>query len=522
MNLQISTYKEQIEMETYNHDYPEQSASRLTDVIISAVVCLLFVMFMGAAKPILLHWFLIPLFACGVIIGADAVGWFRSRWDVLDPKGIIGLLGFYFFFISPMLFIFWEVDVAYVINPLDWRPWYGLTAFMNLIGLICYNIFQRWSFNKSGPYKISHWEIIPGRAVVVAPLAFLAAFIGQTIYLAAFGGWSGIMAWREYGTGIGIRGMGPFMILGHSLPPLLLIALTIVYVKIGARRKVSLITAILLLLAFLACQFYVGGLHGSRSIIAWGLFWAVGIIHFFWRRLSIKWMLIGMIPFLLFIYVYGFYKTLGRQAFGLFTGEATIESLAAESKRSFQGMLLGDLTRADIQAAFTYTLVAKTREYDYRFGKTYLFGLIAYVPYWMLPPKPYIWSKEAAGTEVQRGKGSYDRYVPGRRSTRVYGLAGEAMLNFGLIGVPFFFAIWGYLIGRFRRKLLARYPTDAFLFLVPIFINLAFVTLVADSDNLMYFLIDKIMIPFLVVRMMCTKQTFWVSGGEVIEQGSEL
>lgn len=521
--MQISTYKEQIGMETYNHDYPEQSASRLTDVMISAIVCLLFIMFMGAANPILFHWFLIPLFACGVIIGADAVGWFRSRWDVLDPKGIIGVLGFYFFFISPMLFIFWEIDVAEVINPPDWRPWYGLMACLNFVGLICYNLFQRWSFNKSGPYKISHWEIVPGRAVIVAPLAFLAAFVGQTVFLAAFGGWAGIIAWREYGTGVGIRGMGPFMILGHSLPPLLLIALTIVHAKIGVRRKTSLITVVLLLLAFLACQLYVGGLRGSRSIIAWGMFWAAGIIHFFWRRLSIKWMLIAMIPFLLFMYIYGFYKTLGRRAFGLFTGEATIESLVAESKRSFRAMLLGDFSRADIQAAITYTLAAKTRDYDYRFGKTYLFSSIAYVPYWMFPgAKPRAWGKIAAGTEIQHGKGFWDPYGKWRRSKRVYGLAGEAMLNFGPIAIPFAFAVWGYLVGRFRRKLLARYPTDAFFFLVPIFINLAFIALIADSDNLMYFLVDKIMVPFLVVRMMCTKQTFWVFRGEVIEQGSEL
>ena len=92
MNLQTATYKEQIGMETYSHGYSAQSGSRLTDVMISAIVCLLFVMFMGAADPMLFHWFLIPLFACGVIIGADTVGWFRSRWDVLDPKGIIGEL----------------------------------------------------------------------------------------------------------------------------------------------------------------------------------------------------------------------------------------------------------------------------------------------------------------------------------------------------------------------------------------------------------------------------------------------
>ncbi|MHC4790744.1 MAG: hypothetical protein ACYS8Y_04800 [Planctomycetota bacterium] len=504
-------------METYNSDYPEQSTSRLTDVMISAIVCLLFIMFLVFFNPILLHWSLIPIFACGVIIGTDAVGWFRSRWDIFDPKGIIGVLGLHFFFIAPMLYIVWELNVAYVINPPDWRPWYGLMACLNIVGLVCYNLLQRWAFNKNGPYRISHWEMVPGRAVVVAPLAFLVALIGQTIYFTVFGGWAGIMAGREFGMEIGRRGIGPFMILGHSLPPLLLIALTVFHTRTSPPKKVTLFTVFLLLLAFLVVQFYVAGFIGSRSVIMWGLFWAVGIIHFFWHRLSIKWVLIGMIPFLLFMHIYGFYKSLGRQAFGLFTGEMSMETLKAESGRTFRSMLLGALSRADIQPAITYTLVAKTRDYDYRYGKTYLFSSIAYVPYWMLPPKPYIWSKEAAGTEVQRGKGSYDRYLPGKRSTRVYGLAGEAMLNFGPIAIPFAFAVWGYLVGCFRRKLLSRHSTDAFFLLVPIFINLAFIILVGDSDNLAYFLIDKIMIPFLVVRMMCTKQTFWVSSGKVIE-----
>jgi len=60
-------------METYNDNYQEQAGSRGTDIVISAIVCLLFIMFLGAANPILFHWFLIPLYACGVIIGTDAV-----------------------------------------------------------------------------------------------------------------------------------------------------------------------------------------------------------------------------------------------------------------------------------------------------------------------------------------------------------------------------------------------------------------------------------------------------------------
>jgi len=452
----------------------------------------------------------------------DAVGWFRSRWDVFDPKGIIGVFGLFFFFVSPLLAIVWEVEVPYVPNPSDWRPWYGAMACLNILGLIFYNLFQFMAFNSKKPLKVSHWNIDPNRAMIVAPVAFLVAFIGQTIFLAAFGGWSGIMDWREYGAGFGIRGMGPFMLLGHSAPPLLLIVLTIVYMKERLKKQASIVTVSVVLVAFLVCQFYVSGLQGSRSVVVWGLFWAVGIVHFFWRRVTIKMILVGLIPFLFFMYIYGFYKTLGRQSFELLTGAETIENLQVESKRTFKGMLLGDLSRTDIQAAIVYILQGKPYQYDYRFGKTYLYSAVAYVPYWIFPDKPHSWSKNAAGTEVQRDKGSYDPYTPGKKSTRVYGLAGEAMLNFGLFGIIPLFALWGYFTGRFRRKLLARHSTDAFLLLVPIFINLAFITLAGDSDNFVYFLIDKIAVPFVVVRMMCTKQIFFVVDGNIVEQMGEV
>lgn len=503
--------------------YEERVGSRVTDVIISAVFCILFVMALGISKPRLFHWSIIPLFACGVITGTDTVSWFRSRWDIFDPKGIIGVVGFYFFFIAPILFIVWEVTVPYRHAPADLQPWYGLMACLNFVGLICYNLFQRRAFNKKGPYKIAHWEIVPGRAVIVAPLAFLAAFVGQTIFLTVFGGWAGIMAGREYGAWVGIRGMGPFMILGHSLPPLLLITLTVVYAKVGPQRRASLITVFAILLVFTACLLYVTGLAGSRGRIFWNLFWAVGVIHFFWRRVTIKWMMVGLIPFLLFMYLYAFYKIVGRRAFGIFTGEVTLKTLEAESKRNFRTMLLGDLSRADIQAMILYTLVAKPIDYDYRYGKTYIFSSIGYIPYWILRHKPYGWGKIAAGTEIQRGKGVFVPFDPARSSSRVYGMAGETMLNFGLIGIPIAFSIWGYLIGRFRRKLLARYSGDAFFFLIPVFINLAVFTLISDSDNVAFFLIDKIAISLIVVRMMCIKQTFWVSGGErFVEEGEAV
>jgi GT2 family glycosyltransferase len=54
---------------------------------------------------ILMHWMLLPLSVCGTIVGSDAVRWFRGRYTLFDPKGMIGLAGINFFVIAPLLIV---------------------------------------------------------------------------------------------------------------------------------------------------------------------------------------------------------------------------------------------------------------------------------------------------------------------------------------------------------------------------------------------------------------------------------
>lgn len=72
-------------------------------------------------------------------------------------------------------------------------------------------------------------------------------------------------------------------------------------------------------------------------------------------------------------------------------------------------------------------------------------------------------------------------------SSRVYGLSGEALLNFGPLGVGPMFAIYGGLLGWYRRKLASWDALDARLFLAPFFTILFVAGLVYDSDNLVFF-----------------------------------
>ena len=100
------------------------------------------------------------------------------------------------------------------------------------------------------------------------------------------------------------------------------------------------------------------------------------------------------------------------------------------------------------------------------------------------------------GTDVLYGRGTYDT---GRVSLRVYGLAGEAMLNAGVWGIPVLFALWGVLVGGLRRAYYGLASHDARLLMLPLWINQAVIALIGDSDNVVMFLVKEGTLPFLVL-----------------------
>jgi hypothetical protein len=85
---------------------------------------------------------------------------------------------------------------------------------------------------------------------------------------------------------------------------------------------------------------------------------------------------------------------------------------------------------------------------------------------------------------MQWGKGTYDPL--NRSASNVYGLAGEAMLNFGMYGVPVAFLIWTLIVGRGRKWILCLEPGDVRRLLSPLLALLCFLILNSDSDNIFY------------------------------------
>jgi len=448
------------------------------------------------------HWFLIPISICGVLIGTDAIEWVRGRLGLYDPVGILGIVGFHFFFLAPLLHVKWDFWMGYVSPPPDWRDWLGYLGILNAVGLICYRICSRAFSNRAfaSPCRV-FWQIDRKTFSTFAPFCLVVAVVTQLWVYARLGGISGYMQARIDDPGV-FRGMGWIFMISESAP-ILLAFLIVVRVQ---QRMISWPCIVMSLVALFVMGMVFGGLRGSRSETVELLFWVVGCIHFLVRPIPRKLIYCGAVFLMLFMYFYAFYKNAGPEATAAFSGSAERHQLAQRTGRTFEGLVLGDLSRADLQAFILYRLVNDDRDFSYAKGRTYLGALSLFIPRWILAERPE--SKLKEGTEIQAGSGEY---VPNLLwSSKVYGLAGESMLNFGPLSVPFVYAFFGFLVGWFRAGVARLLPGDARFLLAPFGAYMCVSALAADSDNLTFGLAKNGLLPFLVVIVCSSKLRHFV------------
>jgi len=440
------------------------------------------------------HWFLIPVSICGFLMTTDALEWICGRVDLYDPIGIVGLFGVHFFFIAPLLHAQWESYIADVAAPPDWRDWLGYMAILNAVGLLGYRLC-RGRFTRRAQGRLDLWRIKEDRFHIVLPVCLVISAISQTLVYARFGGIAGYME-VHLADPSAMQGMGWIVMISESAP-ILASFFVVVYLQ---RHKNSWVRAGVLLLSLFFLQLYFGGLRGSRSETVELFFWAIGCYHFLIRPVSRRFVYFGCAFLIFFLYFYAFYKTMGTNATQAF--EASAEDrrhIEIETHRTWGALLLGDLGRSDIQAYVLFRLVNAKNDFDYAKGRTYLGAISEWIPRWILPNRPD--TKLREGTEIQTGSG----YDPASVSSRVYGLAGESMLNFGPLAVPFAYAIFGLFVGWFRRAVNRLVPGDARLLLVPFGIYMFLGILAGDSDNVAFGLAKNGLLPLLVIILSSAK-----------------
>ena len=477
------------------HTRPKVRFLPLTNSIWAFYISFLIVLvFIVVSPEKFLHWFVFPVIFCGTIIGTDALKWFGRQVDLFDPVGIIGVYGFYFFFLTPLLHTYYDYWMPFtgINHPPDWRDWVGFMAVLNLLGLFGYKIITRT------PYRINISKrkvwIIDDR--IFWPLLLLALSITfglQIAIYAQFGGLAGYIAAFEEGIG-SFRGWGIWFTISESFHVLLFIGLIV----LGKRKRLlsKWFAIVVLLCVFFLLKLLFGGLRGSRSEIIFTMAWAVGTVHFALRSISRRLFYAGMMTALIFMYLYGFYKGVGSEIIHIFTSEVSLFDLEQRTGRDIKLLLLGDLGRADVQAFLLYRII-EVKDYEYAWGRTYLGTAALLIPRQIWPDRPPTKVKE--GTEAQYGMGSY---VPDLfQSSKVYGIAGETMLNFGPWAVPLAFLLWGFVVKYVRSYVYSLNIDDARRLIAMWLVIFCWSVLISDTDNLLFFVIKRVTIPLLILWM---------------------
>jgi hypothetical protein len=442
----------------------------------------------------LLHWCIIPLTLCGVVMAHDCINWIRGKMDIFDPVGVVGFLGFHFFYVANLLQFIWDIWlIPPEIRPADIRPWIGWVSILNFGCLLLYRYLRDPLAGSPSRAIRKVWIFQPTRFQIVIVIGVVVATVLQGIVYASWGGIANYIQAIETRAQKLTLDTGIVSAIAESTPILLMMG----YV-FAARRRPGL-ASWPMLIAVMACYFVLvilfGGLRGSRANTVWAVFWAAGMIHFMIRPLSKKVILAGLLVLTSFMYVYGFYKSGGTNAFRAMAGGADLEYMERKTGRSLHGLLVGDLARGEIHAFFLRQLFNREFDYDLAMGRTYYATMCRIIPSFIWPNRPPL--KNLESTEIQYGKGTYDELH--RSSSFAHGLGAEAMMNFGVVGVPIMYLFWTLVVGRIRKWVLCWDPQDTRLFLAPILINLCFVALIGDSDNVFQFIFKSAAVPMFVI-----------------------
>ncbi len=478
----------------------------IKDYLVSAVVAGLIALAFVALAPACRHWCILPLWLAGLIVGSDAVRWLARKFDLYDPKGLIGILGFHAILVAPLIVVAAEAEppADLHISYHEWPLAIGRMALFNVFGLIAYKFGQRLMFASGRPSK-KDWQIDKGSAAIVLPAALLVCLTVKLAYLARVGGISGLIALVSASAQAELlTGTGWMLMLSDPLPVVLTYTIAVFYSPLLREGKRPTFAPILLLVGLSVLSFLLAGFTGSRSATVYLIFQIAGIVHFFIRPISRKFVIIGFSALLGFMYLYMFYKHAGSEVTALLEGTSGLRHLEKETGKSFLGMLVGDLSRADVDAYLLYRLVEKPEEYDLRYGKTYFDAPSLVIPKsW----RPFFHEGQSAGryagTELMSGRGSF--HLTRRTSSRAYGVAGEAMLNFGYWGIVPMFGVWGLLVGWYRKKA-AHWRIGDGRFLAAPFVTLFLVImLMSQSSNLGYLILAGGALPVLCLILICRK-----------------
>ncbi|WP_162996629.1 hypothetical protein [Mucilaginibacter celer] len=445
-------------------------------------------------------WYLLPVSVCGVLATYQIIYIFQ----VTGQHGLRLPLVFYFYctlwfgcYFAPLLHFalnFWLIFNNSLILPKRWEPYVFIIGLLNAGGLVLFIYAYKYFYGIRKPHNKVYLLLKAGKLNYVYLLCAVS-FVCQIIVYAKLGGISGfISTYETRSEDQGFAGFGLLFVISEFFPIALIFLFYIKALYNPALRKGQSIMIFLFLL-FVACMLF-GGLRGSRSNTILTMLHACMVIHYFIRKFQVKEMVIGMVMLISFMYVYKFYKQGGSEAVAQYT-EGTLD--VSEDKYNFNvfEMLLTDFARGDIQPYMIYRY--QNSNYKPKLGATYIGGLLHYIPG---VDKESLTTKKTAATELLY---DYDGKAMGFYTTRIFGLLGEYILNFGYYTAFLIFLPLAFFMARLDKWVYSLTPTDVRNFIVPLWILFIVFLFSADLDNVIFFYMKRMLLVIVMLWLVSGK-----------------
>lgn len=415
-----------------------------------------------------------------IILLIDIFVILKQEKYLVNPFLYLDVFLFFTTVFAPIFHFYSGSWLVYITNiPEDWTPFAnklsGLYLFCILILFITRNILDA----KLIPPKNYYMQIANHKKLKYIYILMFISFILQTYIYIDFGGILGYI--RNYGEG-NFSGYGALFIISELFPLLFILIFFIKSRHNFLYHKWTVIYLFLFLL-FISCL-YFGGLRGSRSNTLWTLLHAILLIHISIRKFRKKQIILIALLAFGFLYVGKIYKN--TRGTIIFENNYSLEQDIRGSD-----ILAGDLSRYSIQTYLIYLYERRT-DYTLKLGSTYIGDLLKFTPI------DQGIDKVMAGTELLVSKNAY---IVGNKSSRVYGLLGESILNFGIILSPIVFILFAIIITNIKKFNESFSVNDLRLFLVPLFINFTIILFNSDLDNVFFFFIKRIIPMYIVIYL---------------------
>lgn len=404
---------------------------------------------------------------------------------IFHPVPLTCIILLWAFVFSPVVSVYTDYYLALPPKLIDYEKWIWYVSWIYTVILV----FLFLGVLLGSKIKSAVNDIrspVRSRVLFYAPLFLGVTALLQIYVYASMGGLVGYMrTWTD--SKESFDGLGLVFMVAEAFPIIAMFVVLILFSgknEIERRRSILLVTV--LFLGFFVLKMLFGGFRGSRSNTIWGLFWFAGVIHLYFYRLKLIHFLFGLGFLSFFMVSYSLYKTYGVESF---SGEYSLEDTNRfEGAHPLLVVAQGDFARTGVHALLLHEYFDRN-DYELKWGRTYITSFLSMMPLVSTPFTPD--NKSTAGAELFYGQTNLQPGSSHYHNSRIYGLYGEGLFNFGPVIPLILFLCAGFLIGWLDAWARSLSKIDARRLLIPFIANASFIMLMSDFDNTIFFLVKN-------------------------------